>query len=207
MENNELFLQQKFKEVAKLIPPNSKVLDIGCNEGKIRKYLIKPDYFGADLDKKFTEKIKTEGFNAQSADLNKEEIPFKKERFDSILLLDIVEHVVDPQRLILSAKKMLNPKGKMIITLPNDYHLINKIRFLFNKPLTEDVFCPYGHLHYFPIKLGEKFLISNGLRIIKKIYLPPVKPKILPQFVKNLLCFISPQNFSRDTLYFCNSYE
>jgi len=201
MENHELFLQNKFKEVAKLIPPNSKVLDIGCNDGKIRNYLIKPNYFGVDLDKKFIERLKAEGFHAQFADLNKDEIPFKKERFDYVLLLDIVEHVVDPRRLISAAEKLLNPNGKIIITLPNDYHLINKIRFLFNKPLTEDVFCPYGHLHYFPIKLGEKFLISNNLKLIKKIYLPPTKPKILPQFVKNLLSKISPQNFARDVLY------
>jgi 2-polyprenyl-3-methyl-5-hydroxy-6-metoxy-1,4-benzoquinol methylase len=201
MENHELFLQKKFKEVAKIIPPNSKVLDIGCNEGKIRRYLVNPNYFGVDLDNKCVELIKKEGFHAQAADLNQEEIPFKKEKFDYILLLDIVEHVVDPRRLILSTKKLLNPQGKIIITLPNDYHLINKIRFIFNKPLTEDVFSPYGHLHYFPIKVGEDFLISNGLKIIKKTYLPPTKPKILPQFVKDALSRISPQNFSRDVLY------
>ena len=98
-------------------------------------------------------------------------------------------------------KKRLNPHGKVIVTLPNDYHILNKIRFMLNKDLTEDSFAPYGHLHYFPIKSGERFLSENNFKILKKIILPPVKPKIFPQPIKNILARLFPQSFARDMLY------
>lgn len=204
MINNDLFLQRKFKEVAKFIKPGSKILDIGCNEGKIRYYLKEPNYFGVDLDKNLIEKLKSEGVQAKIVNLNKEDIPFQNQKFDYILLLDIIEHVADSRNLIQNSKKLLNPQGRLIITLPNDYHLMNKLRFCFNLPLTEDVFSPYGHLHYFPIRIGQKFLNSNGLKIIKKVYLAPIKPRIIPYFIKNILSKVFPQNFSRDILYICS---
>lgn len=201
MNSHELFVENKFKIVSKLIPENSKILDIGCNEGKIKSFLKNPDYFGVDGDENLISDLDKKGIKSKQADLNKDEIPFPKEKFDFVLLLDVLEHVVNMQKLLDDSRKKLKPNGKLIITLPNDYHILNKIRFLLNKQLTEDAFAPYGHLHYFPIKLGEKFLLKNNFKIIKKIYLAPVKPKAVPQSIKNLLSKLFPQAFVRDTLY------
>lgn len=197
MNSHEEFVENKFKKVSEIIPENSKVFDIGCNDAKILNFLKNVDYYCTDISSNSnSKKIKF-----KQTDLNKDELPFKKEKFDFILLLDILEHVVNPQKLLFESKQRLKPKGKLIITLPNDYHLLNKVRFVFNKHLTENPFAPYGHLHYFPIKSGEKFLISNGFVIEKKIILPPVKPKIIPQPVKNFLSHKFQQAFARDVLY------
>lgn len=202
-ELNDIFLEKKFKKVAQWISPNSKVLDIGCNEGKIRAYLKESVYYGVDLDKQAVKKLNSEGIKAKAVDLNKSEIPFKSVSFDYILLLDVLEHLTDPRKIISSLKKSSSLNAKIIISLPNDYHLLNKIRFLFNKPLTEDVFSPTGHLHYFPIKTGEEFLKSNNLKILDKEYISAAKPRWLPVFIKELLSTFFPNNFSRDTLYLC----
>ena len=105
------------------------------------------------------------------------------------------------KKLLYDSKRRLNENGKIIITFPNDYHVLNKIRFLFNKPITKDPFDPYGHLHFFSIRTGEKFLINNGFKILKKDYVPPTNPSFLPQFFKNFLAKIFPQSFARDILY------
>jgi len=201
METNKIFLENKFKQVARLVSPNSKILDIGCNDGNIRNVFINPNYHGVDLDKDLIKSLVKVGVKAKQADLNKNEIPFKKEKFDYILLLDVLEHVVNPQKLLLESKGRLKEEGKIITTLPNDYHILNKIRFLINKPLTEDPFAPYGHLHYFSIKDGEKFLIKNGFKILKKYPVPPVKPRFIPQKIKDFLGKLFPQSFARDILY------
>ena len=204
MNSHDAFVENKLKKVSELIPENSKVLDIGCNEGKIVPFLKNPNYFGVDIDKKNISDLVAKKLNAKVADLNKDEIPFRKEKFDFILLLDVLEHVINPQKLLVDSRKKLNPQGKLIITLPNDYHILNKLRFIFDKHLTEDPFAPYGHLHYFPIKSGEKFLLKNNFKIIKKIYLAPVKPKIIPHFIKEFLTNLFPQSFARDVLYLLN---
>jgi len=201
MNTHEEFVERKFKKVSELIPEKSKILDIGCNDGKIISFLKNPIYFGIDGDAKLISNLSKQGIKSKEVDLNKDELPFKSEKFDFILLLDILEHVVNPKKLLLDAKEKLNSSGKLIITLPNDYHILNKIRFVLNKHLTEDPFAPYGHLHYFPIKSGEYFLLKNNFKIFKKIYLAPVKPKIIPQSVKDALTSLFPQAFARDTLY------
>lgn len=198
---HDLFLKNKFKEVAKLIPPKSKVLDIGCNNAQIRYFLNESEYYGVDLEKDLVEQLKKQGIKAEQVDLNKDTLPFEKEKFNYVFLLDILEHVIDPKKLLNDSKQRLKPDGKIIITLPNDYHFLNKIRFLFNKHLTRDPFAPYGHLHYFPIKTGENFLKQNGLRILKKIPIPPTKPSFLPKYLKNFLGNNFPQSFARDILY------
>jgi 2-polyprenyl-3-methyl-5-hydroxy-6-metoxy-1,4-benzoquinol methylase len=201
MNTHEEFVERKFKKVSNIIPPNSKILDIGCNDGKIRLFLKNPIYFGIDADEEVISKLINQKINAKKIDLNKDEIPFKNEKFDFVLLLDVLEHVVNPKKLLLNSREKLKPNGKLIITLPNDYHLLNKIRFIFNKHLTEDPFAPHGHLHYFPIKSGEQFILKNNFKIFKKIYLAPVKPRIIPQIIKEFITTLFPQAFSRDTLY------
>ena len=201
MNTHEEFVENKFKKISEIIPENSKIFDVGCNDVKILNFLKSPNYFGTDINKDKISKSDNKKIKFKQADLNKDELPFKNEKFDFVLLLDVLEHVVNPQKLLSEAKGRLNSKGKLIITLPNDYHLLNKIRFIFNKHLTENPFAPYGHLHYFPIKSGEKFLRENGFKIERKIILPPVKPKIIPQPLKNFLSSIFPQAFARDMLY------
>ncbi len=193
MTRHESFVREKFIHVSKLISEGSRILDIGCNNGKLRDFLKNSVYYGVDIDKKLISELVKEGIKAKSADLNKDELPFKNEKFDFILLLDILEHVVNPQKLLLDAKSRLNKDGKLIISLPNDYHILNKLRFFLNKHITEDPFAPYGHLHYFPIKSGEKFLNSNGFEVLNAVYLTPIKAKFLT--------FLFPQAFVRDVLY------
>jgi len=199
---HELFLKNKFNQVARLIKPNTKVLDIGCNDGNIRNFLPKNIiYYGVDIDREFIQDLKNKNINAEQADLNKDEIPFQNEKFDYILLLDIIEHVVNPKDLLEQSKNKLKPNGRIIITLPNDYHILNKLRFITNKHLTEDPFAPYGHLHFFPIKTGENLLKQAGFKILKKISIPPTKPLKIPQSIKNFLGKNFPQSFARDILY------
>jgi len=201
MNTHKIFVQNKFKKASQLIPKNSKVLDIGCGNGNLLNFLRNCDYYGIDINEQSINQLIKKKIKAKKADLNKEEIPFKNQKFDYILLLDVLEHVIDPIKLLQESKKRLKEKGKLIVTLPNDYHILNKIRFIFNKHLTEDPFAPYGHLHFFPIKTGEKLLLKQEFKILKKIPLAPVKPSFIPQSIKNLLTKLFPQCFARDVLY------
>ncbi|MBU0894635.1 MAG: class I SAM-dependent methyltransferase [Nanoarchaeota archaeon] len=201
MDQHNLLLKFKLEKVASLIKPNSVVLDIGCYDGRLKKFIPSCDYYGIDVNKECIDKLKKQRIKAKQVDLNKEEIPFKPKKFDYIFLLDILEHLVDPKKLLLKLKERLKPHSKLIITLPNDYHILNKIRFLFNKSLTENPFNPFGHLHFFPISFADSFLKEQGYEILKKEFLAPVKPLILPKGLKNILSNLFPQTFSRNILY------
>ena len=197
------FVRNKYLQVSKLIRQGSDVLDIGCNKAEIRHFLPNVSYYGIDINKSQIKELNKKGLKVFYADLNKDELPITK-KFDYILMLDILEHLVNPRDLIIKSKQLLKKDGYLIISLPNDYHLLNKIRFLFNQELFQS-FVPSGHLHIFPIKNGKFFLENNNLRIIKKINLPSPKPSFVPQFIKKFLCEVSPNNFARGVLYLTKS--
>lgn len=204
MDNHDRFLKNKFTEASKLIQDSNllKILDIGCNNGNIRHFLPKnTQYYGTDIDKLHIHNLQVQGIKAKQIDINTQQLPFQFEKFNYILLLDVLEHVLNPLGLLQQSKQKLTQGGKLIVTLPNDYHLLNKLRFIFNKHLTEDPFAPYGHLHIFPIKSGEDLLRQSGFKILKRIPIPPVKPASIPQSLKNFLGKTFPQTFARDILY------
>ncbi len=195
----EVYCESKFSKVSKVIKPNSKVLDIGCSTGELQDFLPKCEYYGIDINNS----IGNRKMDFKQVDLNKKNIPFKEE-FDYILLLDVLEHLTDPGKTLQDVKNKLSNKGIAIINLPNDYHILNKIRFVLDKKLQLDPFSNHGHLHIFPIHLGENFLKKQGFKILKKQILePPQKPRFIPKFVKEFLAELSPSNFSRGIIYYC----
>ena len=40
------------------------------------------------------------------------------EPFDTILMLDVLEHVPNPEQMLGSAKRVLAPDGRIVITVP-----------------------------------------------------------------------------------------
>jgi methionine biosynthesis protein MetW len=194
------FVRRKYKIVANFIEPGSTVLDVGCDTGELAEFLPKVKYSGLEVDKDRIKELRQKKVQVFEKDLNDKTLSLGK-KFDYIVMLDLLEHLLNPARVIKDLKKHLIKGGKMIIVLPNDYHLLNKFRFLANRNLTEKPFWEYGHLHIFPIKQGKAFLHENGLKIINSAVLYPEKPTVIPNFIKRLLAKASPNNFSRGVLY------
>ncbi len=99
-----------------------KILDIGCGTGETLTFLktIFPnaDLFGIDYSSKAVKFSKDRGHkNIFKAGANK--LPFKKNTFDVILFLDVLEHIDDDFGAIKEAKRVLKSGGKIIITGPS----------------------------------------------------------------------------------------
>lgn len=58
-----------------------------------------------------------------------EDSKFPKEKFDTILLLDVIEHIYDQQNTLSIISKVMNHKGVLICNTPNKriYHLTQKL--------------------------------------------------------------------------------
>ncbi len=104
---------------------NKKILDLGCGEGVlVNKFKNKGyDIVGADA-------------NYESENVLKKDIlgtEFEDSSFDIILCLDVLEHLdFEEQRIALKEiKRILKPKGLLILTLPNLAHFASRISFLF----------------------------------------------------------------------------
>lgn len=110
-----------------------KVLEVGSGNGNFAKALvnhkncdlvcIEPDEGDAKLAQKKIKRVINKTIEESIADL-------KGEKFDKIVFLDVIEHLLNPVEVIYSLKKILKPKGKIVFSLPNMGHTSVRIMIM-----------------------------------------------------------------------------
>lgn len=103
------------------IQKTDKILEVGCGLGYLTYSLKRAgfDITGIDISQKAIElAIKTYGNFYRCADIN-EMAKNDHERYDVIILTEVIEHISNPVIFIESLKKLLTQKGKIILTTPN----------------------------------------------------------------------------------------
>jgi len=56
-----------------------------------------------------------------------EKLPFKPHVFDAVFAGEILEHLSNPGEMLDEVKRVLKPDGRLIVTVPNSYHLITQV--------------------------------------------------------------------------------
>lgn len=85
---------------------------------------------------------------------------------DFCVLQNILEHVIEPVKLINSVKAILSDKGVLVITVPNDYSGMQNRVMELGFSDREYWFLPPQHLHYFNIDTLNIFVKENGFEVL-----------------------------------------
>ena len=94
------------------------VLDIGCADRAVRHSLLQAEsYLGVDYPVTVSSMYQTR----PDVFTNARRLPFQDGIFHSVLLLDVLEHLREPQISLLEAARVLRPGGSLIITVPFAY--------------------------------------------------------------------------------------
>jgi methionine biosynthesis protein MetW len=111
-----------------------KILDLGCGDGRLAHDLVKRghDVYGLDSSEKALEIAKDYGIKTILGDLESK-LPFTKNQFDMVLLLDTHEHLYDQESILKNIFDILKDDGKLIIAYPNHFDLRNRIEILMGK--------------------------------------------------------------------------
>lgn len=111
----------RIQNVAKEVPDNTIVLDVGCNSGYIGKALLEKNctVFGIDLNDKLVERAKQKGIQAVGGWA--EEMPFSNESFDIVVMSYLLEHVLEPKKVLGEAFRVLKFGGKLVGSVPTEY--------------------------------------------------------------------------------------
>ncbi len=137
----------ELKEILKHAKENQKILDFGCNDAYITK-LIKDkapssDVYGADINKPAIRYAKKKHKNIKFSVINKGFYKKNRNKFDFVLLSHVLEHVPDPEEVLEDIKRLLKPKGKLIVAVPQEIFrgektfpqlIYNLIRLRFENP-------------------------------------------------------------------------
>lgn len=129
------------------------VLDVGCVgqdrdfasdnwlHNKVRKVASRAD--GVDILLDEIAQLKQRGYNMYSLD----ELQTTSNRYDVVLMADVIEHVNDPVSFLSLYASFLSENGFMIVTTPNSNRANNFVNILFNNNYTVNPehtcwFCP-----------------------------------------------------------------
>lgn len=106
-----------------------KVLEVGSGKGRIAK---KIKAIGLDFSR---EALKHGGYPRVLGDVV--ELPFKKNTFDTVFSLGVIEHFDDSLVPILEMKRVLKHGGYIFLTVPNRYNL-SRLLYFFKELLKKD---------------------------------------------------------------------
>jgi len=102
------------------------ILDVGCGNGNVSFPLAYLGYdviaidISQELIEKNFQKNKFKNLLFKTLDLNIEKISLE-EKFDAILLLDILEHLENPEILLSNLGKLCKNEALLIISIPNGF--------------------------------------------------------------------------------------
>jgi 2-polyprenyl-3-methyl-5-hydroxy-6-metoxy-1,4-benzoquinol methylase len=149
------------------------VLDLPCGDGLLTKYYCDhfPEVVGVDASIKQIRTAKKICPGAKFYHSLIEDLEIN-EKFDNIFMLNILEHVVSPIQIIQKAATFLNPKGHIIIQVPNAEAVNRKIAVLMGTLANLYEFSPYdtkiaGHRREYSMELLQKDILKSGLKIKK----------------------------------------
>ncbi|WP_294733578.1 class I SAM-dependent methyltransferase [uncultured Flavobacterium sp.] len=87
--------------------------------------------------------------------------------FDIILLPDVLEHLVEPRKVLSKVKKYLNNDGEVLVSMPNirHYSAINKILFKGDFRYEESGIFDYTHARFYCRKNIKELLENSGFTV------------------------------------------
>jgi len=156
----------RFRVAGELLPTPQKgasVLEIGGGAAEFSQRMRAVGYgvTFVDLSEGNVARAVELGFPAQRLDLNLGLPCFGDESFDGAVMLEIIEHVVAAEQLLLEVKRVLKPGGFLILSTPNFGYFLNRLRILCGG-LSEDE--GYHYRFFTPRVLRQRLRVA-GLTI------------------------------------------
>lgn len=166
-----------------------RALEIGAGSGKVC-FSLKDQYDEYVVTEFSTERIKylkmlfgkDSNVKIVENDIEERKLDFPPEYFDTIIMIALIEHLIEPISVIEYCYSLLKPGGKMLINTPNIAKWTRRLKLLFGyfpstgsqgeglnmyDRIPTDLFDE-GHLHYFTFRSLDRLLKKRiGFREVK----------------------------------------
>lgn len=149
---------------------NKKVLEIGCANGRMSKYLARNgcEVIGVEVDEAKAQLAKQFCNEVITGDIEEELVQNKiKGTFDVIIFGDVLEHLVHPEKILSAMHKFLNKESYILISLPNIAYFSIRKKLLFGKfeYQPEGGILDDEHLRFFTFETAKKMIFDSGYKI------------------------------------------
>ena len=138
--------------------PGGRLLEVGCYVGDLAEFL--PDdlnLVGYDYDSTALEQAASRGYETHQINLDRDPLELEG-KFDYAVCTEVLEHLVEPHRVLHSIAKCLKPDGKVVISLPNENTIYHRLMALFGVGVDMCAFELYKHLHFPTVRQAKNFV-------------------------------------------------
>ena len=169
-------MKKEFQIISELIEKNTRVLDVGCGDGTLMKYLKdekKVDTRGLEISKNNVQSCISKGLSIIEGNAEKDLHQFPNLSFDYVVLSQTLQAFLNPEKVI---DDLLRVANKAIVTIPNfgywkiRLHLLLKGTMPVTKNLPDEWYNT-PNLHMCTIKDFFNFCSKKNIEIYKSIAL------------------------------------
>ena len=169
-------MKSEYKIIADLIENNSRVLDVGCDDGTLMEFLKKNrnvNIRGIEISKERVQTCIAKGLTVIEGNAEYDLKQFPNDSFDYVILGQTLQAFINPEVVI---KELLRVGKKAVVTIPNFGHW--KVRFNLliggTMPVTKSLpndWYNTPNIHMCTIKDFEKFSKIMNFKIFKSLAL------------------------------------
>ena len=177
-------MKNEFRVIADLIKKNTRVLDVGCADGTLMKFLKDNKNInirGLEISKNKVQKCIEKGLTVIEGNAEFDLKQFPDKSFDYVILSQTLQAFLNPELVI---NELLRVGKKAIVTIPNFGYWKVRLHLLLKgtMPVTEtlpDQWYDTPNLHMCTIKDFVYFVKSRNIKIFKSLALNKTNTSII----------------------------
>ena len=189
-------MKSEYKIIADIITENTRVLDVGCDDGSLMEFLKEKknvDIRGIEISKEKVQICISKGLTVIEGDAEFDLKQFPDKSFDYVVLGQTLQAFINPEIVI---KELLRVGKKAIVTIPNFGHWKVRLNLLFQgtMPVTKTLpneWYNTPNIHMCTIKDFFKFSKTINFKIFKSLALMNKNVSAIDNsnlYLKNLFC-------------------
>lgn len=170
-EKQDAYYDNIRRDIVDLIPPATRrLLDIGCGSGATAAFaktrLSIGEVYGVESYKPAAERARSLLDGVLITDVETLGQEAFGDKFDCIVLADVLEHLKDPWRALRIARSILSEDGVILASIPNIRHIVPLLKIFFNRlEYEESGILDRTHLRSFTLHTIRELFASSGLHI------------------------------------------
>jgi len=170
--HSALSVRRDFEAIAAWVKPGSAVLDLGCGDGQLLRFLKEARGargYGIEIADENVLACVKNGVNVIQSDLERGLAGFDADSFDYVILSQTLQAVRHTEEIVL---EMLRVGREAIVSFPNFGRWDLRIQVARGKmPVSEEL--PYEwyntpNVHLFTIADFDAFCVGHGIRVIER---------------------------------------
>jgi len=168
LKDNETSSHSQILDLLADLPP-SKVLDLGCSSGLLSEQIRSLGHRVTAVDREAFPETLTRVDEFAPGDLEDGIPPEVGTGFDVVVAADVLEHLRRPELLLEEIRRVLSPRGRLVISVPNFGHWYPRTRTALGAfDYDQRGILDATHYRFFTRRSLERLLTNAGFEVRRR---------------------------------------